>query len=246
MNRCTLRGFSLAEVVIASIFIGILATLTIPSTFSSLKYREHVTAYKNAFGKVKEVVASAAITDSTFDSAHRLYKLLNDSLPVIGYSDAGIVNGVIPPGSDTIRISASTMAERAVWGNGTEAVTVGSPTGSTVSLPNGYSPWIVTENGIAFSVYTWNVGSCGTISNIFHASQSHINGSLAYKAAYIGCAVLLVDVNGLDKGPNKSPSLDALTQDEAYNQIKENDRFLIFIGSDGATAGPEGDRKSVV
>ena len=235
------KAFSLTEILIATMFMGIIASLTIPSTIESLKYREHVTAYKNSFEKIQQAVSLAGITDSSWSSAHKLYATLNDSLPVVGYTNAGIENGSIARTTPVVTINASTLAEKATWGEGDGAITVGSKTGSTITAPNGYSPWIVTENNLAFTLSTQNAdpNSCATVSNIFHSGALTGDSHLANKASFISCATIIVDINGLNKGPNKLASYDELTEGEAREEVKGSDRFLIYVGVDGVSAGPE-------
>ena len=244
------RAFSLAEILIATMFMGIIASLTIPSTINSLKYKEHVTAYKNAFEKVKQVTSSSGISDKTLMSAEKFWAQLSDALPVIGYSVAGIkANGVVDDPCPTVPMTASNLYEKATWTNGTDSMTIGSKTGSTVTQNGGWSPWIITENGMAFMVRSFpggyvdsnfSDGKCGTVSNIFHA-QAQNGVSIIDMAAAASCVVVFVDVNGLDKGPNSYTAPVAVTEGEAYNLIRDKDRFFIFVGLDGVSSGPEGN-----
>ena len=238
------NGFSLAEILIATMFMGIIASLTIPSTINSLKYKQHVKAYETAFKIVEEVYKKSEIKDSTYPSAEKFWALLNDSLPVIGYTNVGIKHGGL--GQDIVPTTTADLAERATWGQ----TTVGGPIGTIVATERKfYSPWIVTENGMAFTVNSWpqskaTIGldddTCGTVSNIFHGAPDAHYTDPTNKAAAISCVFLLIDVNGLDKGPNTHPSYDLIKEGEAYNAIKDNDRFHIFVGIDGVTSGPEG------
>ena len=248
------KAFSLAEILIATMFMGIIASLTIPSTINSLKYREHVTAYKNAFQKVKEVTSNSNITDKSEQGVEKFWAQLNDALPVIGYSVSGIKStGIIEKVAEVVPMNASTLAERATWSHLHEgsSMTIGSKTGSMVTSNQSWSPWIITENGVAFAVRSTAVHdipnstdplhstTCGTVSNIFHAKpDSRYNTT--NMGAMLSCVVLLIDVNGLDKGPNTYPDYQVMTEGEAYEQIRDKDRFHIFVGLDGVSAGPEG------
>ena len=244
------RAFSLTEILIATIFMGIIASLTIPSTIESLKYREHVTAYKTAFEKVQQAASLAGLTDSSDASTQKFYATLNDLLPVIGYTDQLLVpeNGNINVSGVVVPINVSTLYERALLyprGKEAEGITIGGKTGSVVKgITDNFSPWIVTENGMAFSIRKFAKGSllgmssdtCGTVSNIIHAKEPPV--SSYHEAAYYSCVFLLVDVNGLDKGPNKMHPYQPVTEGEARQIAKEVDMYHIYVGIDGVSAGP--------
>jgi len=237
------RGFSLAEILIATMFMGIIASLTIPSTINSLKYKQHVKAYEAAFKIAEDVYKKSGIKDSTYPSAEKFWALLNDALPVIGYSDVGIKPGGVYP--DIVPMTAANLKERATWSDTTLGGSIGSLAKTEHTL---FSPWIVTESGMSFALDSWPEmkaslgldGTCGTVANIFHAKSGGTYTDPTVKAAAISCVFLYIDINGLDKGPNNHPTYEAITEGEAYNAIRDYDRFHIFVGVDGVTAGPEG------
>ena len=100
-------------------------------------------------------------------------------------------------------------------------------------LPNGeevYDYWIVGDDKIAYRIS--DQGYC--------KPKSTINSTTTFQQAiYASCFTLLVDVNGLSKGPNVM-ALQNVEPNETTGVIKA-DRFYIYLGLDGAHPGNASD-----
>lgn len=271
------KAFTLAEVVIAAIFLGIIAALTIPTSYDSLKYKEHIKAYKEALGKIEDVcnnfnesnpeppdgipVASREIF------ARRIWQMLDQSVPTIGYADpcpdsqpsCGVVTS---PSKDKIDITSNDLKLYGKWcatDTSTQCNIIPNSSGAndanTIYKANSYSPWIVLENGMAFTFVTIKSdeqkkgienpvpNNCFTHTDFYHLKDFMDNTQTLYRSAIsASCATIIVDVNGLDRGPNTIANFNAITESDVYSEVVNNDRFRIFITKKQKGTAANGDQ----
>lgn len=239
-----LKAFSLAEIMVAITLMGVIASLTLPTMTDGMVVKERLAAYSQAFNKVKEVAAMANVDNSYEKSGQAFWAHLNDSLPVIGYTK-GTTEGKI------INTTVKDLKPRANWHSGDDdkGTTIGLAEGEIVKSDNGYSPWIVTENGMAFAVnalsyYNTQAGldadKCATVMQITRQIKPFDGKSIRESAGILSCVFVLVDVNGLNKGPNSLATDKLIQENEMHAEVKNHDRFMIFVANNGVSAGPEG------
>ena len=227
------KGFTLAEILIVLMVIGAIATMTIPSLMRGVTESQWKTAYKKAYNTIVNLTAMERISGQLPSSANevgitKMFQSLNSNLSVKDYA-------AIP----TDLSDGNTLTTSAFYSGVKFTDAAGNlldPGGDDVydaSAINDISPWIITEDNLAYIVTTSGESSCGTKQQINAAEN-------AADAAKLSCVYIVVDVNGLTNGPNIiEPQLtgtQGLTPQNAMNTLT-GDRYYIFVGLDGATAG---------
>ncbi len=223
------KGFTLAEILIVLMVIGVIATLTIPSLMKGVTEAQYKTAYKKAYNAVANIAAMEKIAGSLPTSSGeytKFWEALNSSLSVKEYGY----------GNSTNSVNYYSGVEFSNSNGGT--TTSGSGSGS--NMLSGVSTgdiWIVSDDNLAYKVLQG--GGCYTKASI-NATDSDKS------AASAACAVVEVDVNGLTKGPNRLESqvesgiAYAGCGSNAANKLMDTltgDRYYIYVGMDGAATG---------
>ena len=252
------KAFSLAEIVIAIIVMGVIGVLTLPTMTKGIEVRQKLHAYNQAYEKVQNAISDNGIEvlDSLEPTGHKIWKALDDALGVVGYYSA---EAAYDDGNHLI-IENKDLKPCAKWtGKGGVAI-LGTYEGKdctnatkkslmAVDDAKGFSPWIVTQNGMAFTIDAWSTGiedtsdvdtryNCADAATLFRAKNDQ---NLRHYARHIACDTVMVDVNGLDKGPNSYAGKNSIEESEMEAQVKNNDRFYIFITRGGAASpGPQG------
>ena len=226
------KGFTLAEILIVLMVIGVIATMTVPSLMKGVNEATYKTAFKKAFNAITNIAAVEKIagqlpTSNSVTSAKNFFASLNSNLSVKEFYDDTL--------GSTELLTSETTNTKITW----QSTTYGSTTGDDKTATNcgdDESPWIITEDGLAYKVLrTTNVGADGCNSKATIMEQDS-----ALDAAKNSCLIIAVDVNGLAKGPNKlEPQVaNGVSSSAKLNQL-EGDRYYIFIGNDGASPGPK-------
>ena len=235
------KGFTLAEILIVLMVIGVIATMTVPSLMKGVNEATYKTAYKKAFNAVTNIAAVEKISgqlpvkaDAT--GALNFFSSLNGNLSVKEYSTAvqtgetavDVAQNLIT--SDDTYLSAEVKAGSKTTKFGEDGVKLLSVTTITDTQP---SPWIITEDGLAYAVAVAKGGSCKNKATIMAKDT-------VKDTTEASCLVVMVDVNGLAKGPNKFEKqvLNGVSSTAKMNQL-EGDRYYIYVGSDGVSAGPK-------
>ncbi len=230
------KGFTLAEVLIVLMVIGAIATMTIPSLMRGVTETQWKTSYKKAYNAVINLCAMERIAGSLPSSNDtkgvvKMFESLNSNLSVKDYantSDSAIVKGDVLT-TDKFKAGVSFKDS-----SGSTVSTGANDDRATMADNATESPWITSDDGISYVVAAG--GGCGTKAQIDAASKF----ADAYKYS---CVVIVVDVNGLSKGPNTlelqqtgGDSTSELTSSATLATLT-GDRYYIFVGRDGATAG---------
>lgn len=225
------KGFTLAEVLIVLMVIGAIATMTIPSLMKGVTETQWKTAYKKAYNAIINLCAMERISGSLPSSAdaigvNKMFESLNANLSVKDYVSA----------SDNT-LTAGTIVQTS---NLKDGVTFTDSSGSVVStgtsqaaFADSQSAWINTDDGLSYTVVAGT--TCGT--------KQAIDGATTLANALANsCVVVVVDVNGLQKGPNtlEPQVINGSLTSSATLETLTGDRFYIYVGRDGATAGPKG------
>lgn len=239
------KGFTLAEILIVLMVIGVIATMTIPSMMKGVTEAQLKTGYKKAYNTISnfaamEKVAGTLPARGSNKNINSLYTALNNSLSVKGYSIQSINAGsVLSSGQGSANCLTLLDGAGPLGTNdgGTCAQVVadeGAGTGGAINTAD--QAWIITEDNIAYAVVQG-----GRVDSNADTKQQIAAADDDAAASEASSAIIVVDVNGLSKGPNTfeeqgvAEELDASTPLDTIT----GDQFKIYIGSDGATAGPK-------
>ena len=232
------KGFTFAEILIVLMVIGALATMTIPSLMKGVQEAQWKTAYKKAYNAIVNLTAMERISGNLPSSADakgvkQMFESLQSSLAVKDYADAPASDAAVASGS-TLNTADYKSSVTYTTSEGSESEGEGGTTGSSnvvqYTSDKTISPWIIAEDNIAYLVAAPSGGTCSSKQTI----NSKDKDSDATKAS---CVVIVVDVNGLSNTPNRiDEQYDTVTATKTLAALT-GDRFYIFIGSDGATAG---------
>lgn len=225
------KGFTLAEILIVLMVIGVVATMTIPSLMKGVTDAQFKTAYKKAYNAVVNIAAMENVSgnlpaSNNSAAAETLYKTLRANLSIKDYIDySADKNTNLNSG---VKISLNDLSD--------------TPIDFTANATN--SPWFTTDDNISYIVMTpaqfvTESGAEGVTAATSCGTKAEINDDIG-KA----CAVIVVDVNGVTGTPNKmevqakayGTATGALAHDKQIEGLT-GDRLPIFIGTDGATAG---------
>ncbi|MBR5304123.1 MAG: type II secretion system protein [Candidatus Gastranaerophilales bacterium] len=246
------KGFTLAEILIVLMVIGVIATMTIPSMMKGVAEAQLKAGYKKAFNTIVNFAAMEKISGTLpakpgTAGVEAIYSGLNSSLSVKEYATDTVNSGIVPVGGNAatcLQIGDATLGTASAADGAESNCAVVQPDqvaeAGTMNNKTKNLAWVVTDDGMAYSVMQ------GASTNAAGAmTKQEINATANDAAAVEGSsAVIIVDVNGIGKGPNlfEKQGYDANNQfaaTEALDTIT-GDRYKIYIGSDGATAGPRG------
>lgn len=238
------KGFTLAEILIVLMVIGVIATMTIPSMMKGVAEAQLKAGYKKAYNTIVNFAAMEKISGTlpakaTDAGVKALYAGLNSSLSVKEYGfDA---TGSAAVSADYSRTCLNLAAaggegETDTLGTGTDCAQVTYEDASAGAATTGNSAWITTDDGMSYQVYKG-----GATANQALTKQEINAAASEADAVTASSAVIIVDVNGLGKGPNlfeKQGYEVELEEGKSLDTIT-GDRYKIYVGSDGATAGPK-------
>lgn len=241
------KGFTLAEILIVLMVIGVIATMTIPSMMKGVTESQLKAGYKKAYNTIAnfaamERVSGALPARGTQENVALLFQAMNSSLSVKTFSQQSVNAGTVLQNNGTHSgcMTATINGRATIIGtqvNGGSCIAMHTPAngGQGGQTTQNNAVWMVTEDNMAYTMYLGGAANvnCGTKQAI--AAQASDRD-----ASNLSCVVMVVDVNGLSKGPNTyeiqglgnalgaNASLDTLT----------GDQYKIYFGLDGATTGP--------
>ena len=238
------KGFTLAEILIVLMVIGVIAALTIPSLMRGVAEAQYKAGYKKAYNAIVNIVAKENLSGNIAKKRNEALGLMffgiiydNISVKELVKSndiDSGIV---VIPGEAVSGLK---------FNSGGHSVSLGINAAEDGIAPgvDTLSSWIVADDGLAYAVLLTGSSDedCPLRSEILAKSS-------AEEALKASCSVVVVDVNGLYKGPNRlerqvtsAGTSDAKADSVPNKDTKMNtltrDRYYIYVGADGATAGP--------
>ena len=245
------KGFTLAEILIVLMVIGVIATLTIPSMMRGVQEAQLKAGYKKAFNTIAnfasmERVAGALPGVGTTDAVAALYNGLAKSLSVKTFVTEGISDGSAMVGntqsleSACMTVGTIQIGRQVTGGTGFRPHTLSAHTGAT-AVAAGIA-WAVTEDNLAYTIMQGGINTLG--GDQCSSIQTLANLRSDADAVAQSCAIVIVDVNGLNKAPNLferqglvADNDNTLQEGVAFNTIT-GDQFKIYLGIDGASAGP--------
>ncbi len=238
------KGFTLAEILIVLMVIGIIATMTVPGLMAGVQEAQFKTGYKKAYNTITNLLAMSAV-DGTLPgkggatNAAALFKILATNLSVKGFLQSAQADTAGPVDMQDLRPAVTIAGQRYGSANGT-AATFQDVTNSLTAAKT----WIVTEDNMAYSVafLATDANRCGRKLDINALTNDPSTNTTANQGP---CFVVIVDVNGLQKTPNSiqgasevtSASVGQLLASGTGTPRLTKDQYLIYVGSDGATAG---------
>ena len=253
------KGFTLAEILIVLMVIGVIATMTIPSLMKGVAEAQYKAGYKKAYNAIVNLAAMEKVAGqlpSKPDKAQAVLFLqaMANSMSTKEFVTTNSIDSgtVVLPGQ-----AVAGMKVKGKEGSTENTVSIGltsaaeANTGHEVGTGEaGNSGWLVTDDGLAYSIV---MGDGVTAANDCSLKAEILAQQSAADAAKIACLVVIVDVNGLYKGPNRLERQQTSAQTgtgggsaadfvEGGSLAKMNtltrDRYYIYLGSDGATSGP--------
>jgi len=226
--------------------IGVIATMTIPSLMRGVQNAQWKAGYKKAYSTIANLIAMLKTSGdlpvrTTETNALLIFDAMARNLSVKEFAYGKVNTREAFPATSYSNGVQYVVKE----GDKTNVVkTIGAEDGAikftyTPQQPSKVdTPWIITEDGMAYAI-AWGTGgsrSCASkaeINNVVVEENGSI-GSIMSKA----CFVVLVDVNGLSKMPNLIEPQAIMSENRGI-QALTGDQYYIFIGNDGATAGPK-------
>ena len=241
------KGFTLSEILIVLMIIGFIAALTVPSLMKTINEAQIKTAYKKAFNTISNLYAMEKIAGQTpitgeDQNVLKLSYSMASNLSIRGFADAGYTDIT---GTDHAFVNNLSYCASFTLPQGEQ--TIGEPTksddgdqsGGCLKYSNTIGNWIVTEDNLAYSVIAGANFEGGVATRC--KSKNQINGAATPGAgAALSCAIIVVDTNGLNKGPNAldSQNVPGTALVEGTNmETLVGDWYYIYVGIDGVTPG---------
>lgn len=225
------KGFTLAEILIVLMVIGVIATMTIPSLMRGVTEQQWKTGYNKAYNTISNLAAMERVSGNlsgtagtgNATSSQRFFESMVGTLNVREYATNGVNSGTIVTTQNYHPAISYTSASTGAATNTGEDSVEFSSTAESLS-------WVITEDNLAYAVIQGANGTgdrCPTKQEILGDTTNTVPAA---------CTYVVVDVNGLSAGPNILEVQNDLTSSTALQPLT-GDRYYIFIGLDGATSG---------
>jgi len=209
------KGFTLAEILIVLMVIGVIAMLTIPAVMKGVTFARYKTAFKKSYNVIRNLSSTLKVkgeNPSKGDSNDVIafFDSVSSLASVSGYADKSVGHGSVPTDNS---------------GFYSEIKEIGSISAGE------FTDWIITDDNFAYSIFAPSGAKCLTAAAI-NASAT------AAEAMENSCLVVVVDVNGLYRGPNMIDTYaeNGISADEKLTQLL-GDQYYIFVGNDSAASG---------
>ena len=223
------RAFTLAEILVVLTVIGVIASITIPQLTGGVDEAQYKAGYKKAYSTIANIVAIMKADDmmptgNNEASVANVWQAICENIEVDGVgTSANSVN------IGTKMASSDILPGWTYAGINCGDVDAGSSSNNYHSAAQ--SPWIIAPDGMAYTILTG--GGCGTKGTI---NKSTTTAATAWSSA---CVAVVVDVNGVEKLPNKmEPQTTTLTSTTKLKKLT-GDRYYIYIAKDGVAKGSE-------
>ena len=242
------KGFTLAEILIVLMVIGVIATMTIPSLMKGVQEAQYKAGYKKAYNNLVNLVAKENLAGNiakkrSADLTTRFFGIMADNLEVRQF----VVSNDIDSGIVLLAGDSNIKTGLKLHSSGAD-IHVGLTTDDSEGIAPGnntLSSWMIVDDGLAYALFVPGADSnddCPLKAEILTKNS-------AAEALENSCMVVVVDVNGLYKGPNRlerqitssgssTVPADSVVDSTTKMATLTRDRYYIYIGADGATAGP--------
>ena len=234
----TNKAFTLAEVLIVLMTIGAIAALTLPNLMKGVDAAQRKAGFQKAFTAVSNIAATEKVggqlpSTKGQDSVLNFFASMSQNLSVKEY-----VGDSSETYSGTQKLlDIGDAAQKVTWLSTTfgDTTATNSTSGAQQFAAGSFGPWIITDDGLAYTLTS--VAASGDCS-----SKAVINEQATNAAAMTAtCVIVMVDTNGLAKGPNKlvTQVVNGMGTDGVEKLNIDADRFYIFLGNDGVAPGPK-------
>lgn len=233
------KGFTIAEVLIVLIIIGIISALMIPAVLRHAAESRYIAGYKKGYHTIVNLIAMDIINGKigqtpTKDNVAKIFDSIATGIVVKSYANIDSANKyfnskiLMPEDFKSCIVFKNAQNQAMLYPRDSK---VGDCAGSNTLTDS--TPWIIGDDNISYSITLPETNDCQT--------KEEINSKTTFSETYnSSCAVVVVDTNGLNNGPN---TVEDQLSDNFNNNTKigqlTGDRFYIFIGKNGATAGSE-------
>lgn len=248
------KGFTLAEVLIVLMVIGVIAMMTLPSMMRGVTEAQTKTAYKKAFNTISGLYSTLRIEGQVpvvaDDEDKALAQKINfvvglaKNMSVKNYIQKSVNDGAVALREDfrfdiqyQVNGQNQTISgDDFVADTGIDMTNYEFPvaTNSADEIENAI--WFTTEDNLSYAILANTGARCRNVTTINNQQDTE-------NAIINSCAVVAVDVNGLNKGPNILE-----IQDGADNQLDTagadvdmspltGDQYYIYVGTNGVTGG---------
>lgn len=227
-----IKAFTLAEILIVVTVIGLIAVTTIPVILKGVIEKQWRSSYQKAYNTISNLYMSERSSGNLPNSNNEnsvlaMFKAMNSYMLIKDYAKP----------STEEKIISEALYDNSDYYNSINFNNDNSDNNSLYVQKSTISPWIITEDNMAYCVVVGK--GCSTKENI-NSSGNHNN------AIQNSCVLVVVDVNGLNNGPNRIEpqilSTNPLNKTKAIDTLS-GDRYYIYVGLNGVTAG---SKKSTV
>ena len=228
------KGFTLAEILIVLMVIGVIATLTVPSMMKGVQEAQYKASFKKAYNTVTNLAATLSVegkmpvlnSTAQANETARFFVAMMESMSVrevtagTGTNVVGLSSRSVAPRASAVKLSYNIDNNQKTFGSGTAA------TLPAAWVNNSY--WITTDDGISYTLLTGKNCKAKTDLTANTTMTALLNDS---------CLAIVADVNGLNKTPNYIEPQSDITTTAADMQPLTGDQYYIFVARDGVTAG---------
>lgn len=218
------KAFTLVEILMVIVILSLLASFTIPSILKITNEAQYKVKYKKAHAAIYNLLKMKKISDGLPSSPNaqaveEVLYTLQKHLSVSDFAKPEDGDNFLNTGK--LYFSDDYKTELKIPNTGL------TKTDNFIEYNRGdeISPWINTQDDISYLIMKGEGTTCKTTKGI-EANKTRPQDD--------ACAIIVVDTNGLSKGPNKLQE-QIIDIDKVNTEI--SDRFYIYVGTDGATAG---------
>ena len=226
------KGFTLAEILIVLMVIGVIATLTVPSMMKGVQDAQYKAAFKKAYNTVSNIYSMVAVEGAQpvpGNTTTRVSSFLVNMLENLSVRD--IVTGnfddnSLPTSSSSISVSYDLNGNTKTVGySGTGAAA------TAITETNADSIWVTSDDGISYKIINGSTDASGCLNK-----TNVIAGDTLAAQVTASCLTVVADVNGVSKRPN-TPESQAYIAESKVMDTLTGDQYYIFIARDGVTPG---------
>ena len=208
-NNIKHKAFTLAEIILVIVVIGVIAAITLSVLAPSMDDGRYRVAYRKAYTAIRNMYDAERYTGMMGSIA----------------ADKGLMFKMLKKNLQ-VKDYAIYKDDSSTYGHSDYIDIKDLPMDESA-----YDYWIVAQDNIAY-----RINSQGD----YCKPRAVINSTTTFQQAiYASCFTILVDVNGLSKGPNVIAPQNV--EPNEPTGILKADRFYIYMGLDGSTAGNVSD-----
>lgn len=233
------KGFTLAEILIVLMVIGVIATMTVPSMMKGVQEAQYKTAVKKAYNTIANLTAKLGVEgkmpiSNTDIETSRFFVAMLENTSVREVSQIPLSSRAVATRDSEVKLTYSIDNNDKTIGDSQTSVTLNDQykwatdfkeSEASGDAASGGQIWATLDDGMAYTLVRG--GSCQAKNLLSQHSDSLLANS---------CLAVVVDVNGLNKTPNTfEPQADNLG--DADMQPLTGDQYRFYVATDGITAG---------